>query len=63
MNKKIKENLFSKQNENYDKRDILYTNENSLERKIKNKDKISNKQIAKELKKISEGFFLKKNLL
>ena len=60
MNKKIKENLFSKQNENYDKRDILYTNENSLERKIKNKDKISNKQIAKELKKISEGFFLKK---
>ena len=47
MNKKIKENLFLKQNENIDKRDILCTNENSLEKKIINKDKISNKQIAK----------------
>ena len=52
LNKKIKENLFLKQNENIDKRDILCTNENSLEKKIINKDKISNKQIAKELKKI-----------
>ena len=60
LNKKIKENLFLKQNENIDKRDILCTNENSLEKKIINKDKISNKQIAKELKKISEGFFIKK---
>ena len=51
-----------KQAENLDKRNILYTNENSLKKiKIKiEKAKNFNRKIDNEIKKLSDGFFLKK---
>ena len=60
MNKKINKNLFPFQIENNDKKDISFTNENILEKGKINPYKSSNKKIGKELKKISEGFFLGK---
>ena len=60
MNKKINGNLFLKQNENVDKKDILHKNDITFDKKIINKDKTPNKKIKKELRKISEQLFQKK---
>ena len=62
INKKLNGNLLLKQAENLDKRNILYTNENSLKKiKIKiEKTKNFNRKIDNEIKKLSDGFFLKK---
>ena len=62
INQKLNGNLLLKQVENLDKKNILYTKKNSL-KKIKIKiehTKNFNRKIDNEIKKLSNGFFLKK---
>ena len=52
--------MLLKQGENLDKRNILYTNENSFEKRKIEQGKNSNRKIDIEIKRLSDIFFLKK---
>ena len=52
--------MFLKQLENICKTNIIQTSENNLEKRRLNREKMWNKKFGNELKKISEGFFMKK---
>ena len=51
--------MFLKQLENICKTNIIQTSENNLEKRRLNREKMWNKKFGNELKKISEGFFMK----
>ena len=52
--------MLLKQGENFDKRNILYTNENSFEKRKIEQGKNSNRKIDIEIKRLSDILFLKK---